>query len=188
MRTVLIVLLGVALFGAVAYVGGGAQETEKTAPGYIGVSKCKMCHKGVKRGEQFEKWQASRHAKAYATLATPEAKAAAEKAGVEGDPQKSPQCLKCHVTGYGADAKLRGTSFKVEEGVQCEACHGPGSEYKSLKVMKNREASIAAGMIVPDEKTCVTCHNEESPTYKKFVFKEKVAKIAHPKPKEVKSQ
>ena len=33
------------------------------------------------------------------------------------------------------------------------------------------------------EKECVKCHNEESPTYKKFVFAEKVKMVAHPVPK-----
>ena len=188
MRKASVILLGSVLL-AIWYAAAWTQEAEKKAPGYVGVGKCKMCHKGAKKGEQFEKWQASRHAKAYETLATSEAQATAKKAGVEGDPQKSPKCLKCHVTAYGVDEKLIEASFKVEKGVQCEACHGPGSAYKKLRVMKDREASIAAGLIIPDEKLCVTCHNEESPSYRKFVFKEAAAKIAHPKPKaEVKSQ
>ena len=35
---------------------------------YIGVKKCKMCHKGEKKGEVFEKWEKSTHAKAFETL------------------------------------------------------------------------------------------------------------------------
>lgn len=179
MRRASVVLLGVVFWCSV----GWTQDTGKKVPRYVGVAKCKLCHKGPKKGEQFEKWGASKHAKAYAVLATPEAKATAKKAGIEGDPQKSPSCLKCHVTAYGVDAKLIASSFKVEDGVQCETCHGPGSAYRKLKVMKDREAALKAGLILPDEKLCVTCHNEESPSYKKFVFKEKAEKIAHPKPK-----
>ena len=50
---------------------------------YIGATKCKMCHKSEKKGNQFGKWEAGPHAKAYATLATDEAKAVAKKAGIE---------------------------------------------------------------------------------------------------------
>ncbi len=38
------------------------------------------------------------------------------------------------------------------------------------------------GLIIPDEKVCKQCHNEESPTFKEFNFKEYVAKIAHDDP------
>ena len=36
---------------------------------YVGSEKCKMCHKTEKQGNQFGIWEASAHAKAYATLA-----------------------------------------------------------------------------------------------------------------------
>lgn len=172
------------------YASAAAQEAQAPPadkPAYIGVAKCSVCHKSEKKGNQLGQWQSTKHAKAYATLATPEAKALAKAKGIE-DPQKSNKCLKCHVTGFGADPKLFEASFKVEEGVQCEACHGPGSLYKPVKVMKDRAASIKAGLIIPDEKTCVKCHNAESPSYKKFVFKEMYPKIAHPIPAEAKGK
>lgn len=151
---------------------------------YIGANKCKMCHMSEKKGAQFKKWQEGPHAKAYETLATEEAKEVAKKAGVTGDPQKADQCLECHVTGHGSSAKE--ASFKVEEGVGCESCHGPGSLYKSMKVMKDLAAGTqdakAVAYIVPTKETCIQCHNEKSPTYKPFNFEEKVKIIAHPNP------
>ena len=66
--------------------------------------------------------------------------------------------------------------------MQCEACHGPGGDYKAMNVMKDKALAVAAGMIVPDEKTCLKCHNAESPTFKSFDFKTAYAKIAHPRP------
>jgi hypothetical protein len=48
--------------------------------------------------------------------------------------------------------------------------------------MKNRELAMKNGMILPTEEVCKTCHNPESPTYKPFVYAEKVAIIAHPDP------
>lgn len=151
--------------------------------GYVGVDGCKMCH-GKKTGDQYKIWSESAHANAFKVLASDEAKAVAKKLKLEGDPQKLDECLSCHVTAHGVDAKLLGSKYSVEDGVGCESCHGPGSDYKKYSVMKDREKAIAAGLIMPDEKTCIQCHNEKSPTYKEFDFKKAYAKIAHPIPTE----
>lgn len=154
---------------------------------YVGASKCKLCHKGVKNGNIFEIWEKNEHAKAYATLATEESKEIAKKLGIKGDPQQAKECLVCHVTGYEAVADLKETSLTLEEGVSCEACHGPGSGYRSLKIMKDITAGKVKGadfgLIEADKKLCVTCHNPKSPTYREFKFEEAVKKIAHPLPK-----
>ena len=55
-----------------------------------------------------------------------------------------------------------------------------------MSVMKDREKSIAAGLVIPTAETCTACHNEESPTYKGFEFEEMLAKVAHPNPKNAK--
>jgi hypothetical protein len=135
---------------------------------YIGATKCKMCHNKADKGEQYNKWAAGPHAKAMESL--------------KGDDATNPKCLKCHSTAAGVDKKLVG-SLKVSEGVSCESCHGPGSAYKSATVMKKQELSLAKGLIIPDEKVCKTCHNEESPNYKGFNYAEYAAKIAHDNPK-----
>ena len=149
---------------------------------YVGVKMCGMCHRGEKRGSQLEIWKASGHAQAYQVLGTDRAKEVAAKAGVEGDPQESDQCLTCHVTAFGVDPSMLGAKFAREDGVQCEACHGPGSLYKRRKTMQDREAAVEAGLVIPDEKTCTGCHNEKSPTFKGFDFKAYFDKIAHPRP------
>jgi hypothetical protein len=50
--------------------------------------------------------------------------------------------------------------------------------------MKDKKQAAAAGLVMPDEKTCAKCHNAESPNYKPFDFKVMAAKIAHPIPKQ----
>ncbi len=45
--------------------------------------------------------------------------------------------------------------------LDCEGCHGPGSEYKSLKIMKDLEAAKAAGLVIPDKTFCVQCHRTD---------------------------
>lgn len=150
---------------------------------YIGADKCaKMCHKAKTKGEQYGIWQKSKHAQAYADLATPAALETAKKAGVTGDPQKADACLKCHVTGFSAAAALKDSTYSIKDGVYCEACHGAGSSYAKLSVMKDKKAAIAAGLIIPTESVCVKCHNKESPTYKEFIYADMAKKIAHPKP------
>ncbi len=163
----------------------------KTAK-YVGVVKCKKCHKTVKQGKQFQIWSESKHAKAYETLKGEKAAKIAKEKGLAKPAYESPQCLKCHVTAYDADASLLGPKFKKEDGVQCEGCHGPGSLYKKKKIMKDRELAIQKGLkfySVEDgsaEKLCRKCHNDESPTFKEFNFKERWEKIAHPVPKKKK--
>jgi len=136
---------------------------------YIGAAKCKICHNSPTKGAQYKIWAASPHAKAMEVLSATEA--------------KDPKCTKCHSTALAADPDLVAT-ITVKEGVSCESCHGPGSAYKVMSVMKSREKSMAKGLIIPDEKVCRKCHNEESPNFKGFDFKTYAAKIAHPIPKD----
>lgn len=147
---------------------------------YIGSAKCKMCHSSDAKGNQYKVWSDSKHAKAYLDLASEEAKKNAEKAGLKTDPQKSPECLKCHVTAFGVNDSLKEASFDISEGIGCETCHGPGSDYKGLSVMKERQKAIAAGLIIPNRDTCVKCHNSESPNFKGFDYDQYYKKIAHP--------
>ncbi|MEZ5106313.1 MAG: cytochrome c family protein [Draconibacterium sp.] len=155
----LVFLLGIAVFvSSTAF----AQDFK-----YIGAAKCKMCHNKPEKGEQYNKWAAGPHAKAMESL--------------KGDDAKNPKCLKCHSTAASVDKSLL-AGIKVEEGVSCESCHGPGSVYKTASIMKNQKMALSKGLIMPTEQVCKQCHNEESPNYKGFNFKEYVAKIAHDDP------
>lgn len=171
-------------FGILIFALSSTVVAEEGDPQYVGSGKCKVCHNAEKKGAQYAKWEAGPHSKSYGDLASEEAIAAGKALGID-NPQTSDKCLKCHVTAFGVAAELKAESFDQTEGVGCEACHGPGSEYKSLKVMKDREMALAAGLIIPTEENCVKCHNEESPTYKEFKFDEFWEQIAHPVPEKV---
>ena len=178
----LVLMLPVVLLLHSGLIGGANAEEATPAAQYVGGETCaKICHKSAKQGTQLKIWQASAHAKAFETLGTPEAKKIAAEKGI-ADPQKADACLKCHVTAPGVSDDLKGAKFANDEGVGCERCHGPGSLYKKRSVMKDREKAVANGLLIPDEKTCLGCHNEESPTYKAFNYEEFLKKIAHPKP------
>jgi hypothetical protein len=166
-----------------------ADTTEKVKEhAYIGISKCKMCHNMPKWGKIYDKWSATKHADAYTTLANKESKAIAKKMNIN-DPQKSDKCLVCHVAGYEASAKLKGEKYSMEEGVTCEACHGPAGDYVTSHIKKdNKKQAMADGLIIPTEELskelCVRCHNKESPTYQEFKYKEAVKLVEHHKPTE----
>lgn len=156
---------------------------------YVGVKKCKMCHNKKSETQQYTIWENSAHAKAYETLATEAALKMAADAGVKGNPQEAKECLECHVTGFGEDSTMFKESFNKEKGVQCESCHGPGSEYKSVKIMSKKKyaaqrevqskLAAEAGLIKPDEKSCIKCHNKCSPAFKGFDYKTYYEKIKH---------
>jgi hypothetical protein len=162
-------------FAATSLANGGDPAN------YIGPKACGICHKKDETGNQLAKWQASPHAKAFETLGTDKAREVAKAKGIE-DPQKSGVCLKCHSTAYHMTDSIKTEKIKVEEGVTCESCHGPGKKYMAKSTMESREKSIAAGMIYPATKTCTQCHNEENPTFKGFDEKTYAEKIAHPNP------
>ncbi len=148
----------------------------------VGAGKCKMCHKKPKAGEQFKIWSESAHANAFATLKSEASVAIAKEKGL-GNPWEEAACLKCHDTQAFLGAELDPkTKYTIEEGVGCEACHGAGSAYKKKSVMKDHDKAVAAGLIIEGETNCIKCHNEESPTFKAFVFDERWAEIAHPIP------
>ncbi len=158
---------------------------------FMGATKCAICHKTEAQGEQYPKWQASKHAQAYATLATPAAKEIGKKLGIE-DPQKDEKCLGCHVTGHGADAALLSPKYDPTEGVTCESCHGAGGDYSKKStmegIMSGTIEAASVGLTMPDEKTCVQCHNDKSPSFTGFDFDKMKAKIAHPMPAERKAK
>lgn len=171
-----------ALTLAVFFLAACSYAAERDPANYIGAKACGICHKADDTGNQLAKWQAGPHAKAFETLGTDKAKEVAKAKGID-DPQKSAACLKCHSTAYHFTDLVKTEKIKVEEGVSCESCHGPGKKYMAKSTMESREKSIAGGMIYPATQSCKLCHNEESPTYKPFDEKTFSEKIAHPNPK-----
>jgi YVTN family beta-propeller protein len=133
----------------------GAAEKQ---PVYLGVRACAECHEGPAAGNQASKWLLSKHARAFAVLFLPEAKAMAQLSGVPDDPEKAPVCLGCHATAADAEPWERDPGFVLQDGVQCEKCHGPGSEYASAEVMRDPAAAMKAGLRMPTRRDCLLCH------------------------------
>jgi hypothetical protein len=66
-------------------------------------------------------------------------------------------------------------------GVQCEACHGAGSDFKGLSVMKDLAKAKAAGLVIPTQTTCDGCHDGND-HHKKMVFTKDVHAHKAPTP------
>ncbi|QEH36450.1 Cytochrome c-554 precursor [Aquisphaera giovannonii] len=129
-------------------------------PVYVGAKVCATCHDGPNMGHQATLWMGTRHAKAYASLATPEARSIAAISGVPIEPQRSPLCLGCHATGSDAEPAEKDDTFSLRDGVQCEKCHGPGSEHvESWAPGKDGSARIALTNPLPAD--CMNCHKEK---------------------------
>jgi 5-methylcytosine-specific restriction endonuclease McrA len=160
-------------------------DADKKPNSYVGVETCGMCHKSEKAGKQLDIWKGSKHSQAYQTLLTPTADSIAKSRGSKDAAVKTAECLSCHVPTSTVDAALIGPKYKIEDGVQCETCHGPGSNYKAISVMKNKDQAVANGLTLVTnlETFCVKCHNEKSPTYVKQDVNVMWEKIKHTIPK-----
>jgi|GEM_PF-120447 len=164
-----------------------AAEGTQKHPVYVGASACAACHNGKGMGHQFSKWLASKHATAYAVLAKPEAKKIAQLSGIPQEPQESPMCLGCHATGAHAEAWEKDENFFTEQGVQCEKCHGPGSEYMDEATMINLAAAEKAGLMMPTVQDCMNCHQVKGShvavhNLPKLDITKALQDIAHPLP------
>ena len=138
----LVALLGVPAICAAEY---GRPETQ-TVFRYLGVKWCVTCHSRQSTNPKlrvYHSWEGSAHAKAWDDLP-------------DGD-KDNPLCLRCHTTGYGM-ARRPDVPDEDLRGVQCEACHGPGSHYFTWRIMKDRERAITNGMWLPTREVCVRCH------------------------------
>lgn len=108
------------------------------------------------------------HGASFDTLRKTEARSIAAISGIAEQPTDSRVCLACHSTA--ADEGLRWTAptFHLADGVQCEACHGPGSRHVSLARARHQPAS---GVLSPsptevtehairrgEREDCTSCH------------------------------
>lgn len=177
------------------------QENQPAKPEYVGSKQCKFCHNKPHEGEQYTVWKLNRHSRAFQTLFSPEADKFARSRGMRTPPSESAACLKCHITGYDLETQTYPKKIALEDGVQCETCHGPGSAHmadgKVLRMNKDAIIDLSVNIMLPDESLCVTCHNPESPPWDPnkftlesgektgFDFAQAVRIISHKKPKTI---
>ncbi|MFW6108280.1 MAG: multiheme c-type cytochrome [bacterium] len=126
---------------------------------YVGSAACKACH-----APSYAAWESSTHAHAMGSL---------ERAGYH----YSPECIVCHVVGYGApDGYVSRDQTPELARVGCEACHGRGGRHVASR-------GEAKGAIVRSgEPTCLRCHTPKRSTG--FLYPDAWRPIAHGEPGE----
>lgn len=122
---------------------------------YIGEAACKKCHM-----KEHRTWGKMKHSSAWEVLDEQHRNMTAQN-------DEGRTCLSCHVTGW-EEADRGGFIDPVQSehllGVQCEACHGPGSKHKEAgqKVLDEKRKDFDEGepsfMVLRTTK-CADCHN-----------------------------
>ena len=112
-------------------------------------------------------WEGHVHSAAFETLKRDYTKEIARRARGIDDPLNDWRCVKCHVSAYGADESQIAPSYSNEDGVTCEVCHGPSSEYadrdhgagvpnREDMVQQTRERTPAGRLTTPEDVADVT--------------------------------
>ncbi len=114
---------------------------------YLGSRSCKGCHE-----DTWAAYTESAHSKAFSTL---------RHKGQSEDPE----CVVCHTTGYQwKNGYAAERPFNMMANVQCEACHGYGTEHA-------RDGKWGARA----KDACVVCHDEKnSPDFDYATYWEKI--------------
>ncbi|MBK8550115.1 MAG: cytochrome C554 [Ignavibacteria bacterium] len=150
-----IIILTAVIFTAVTIIVINYSTTNSQSEAkYVGVNTCVgACHKTESQGSQLSIWQNSKHSEAYTVLQSARADSIATARGSSTPAVETQECLKCHTITDADPGKIEET-FDIKQGVQCETCHGAGSEYKKLSIMKDKQKAMDAGLIIHTEKSC----------------------------------
>jgi len=133
-----------AVFGLTHPVVAAPPEApEPQAPGYAGSESCAQCHSNI-----HTEWLTTRHAQAFSAPIF-------QRDWSEMGHDVS--CLECHTTGYDSE-----TGGYAEEGITCEACHGPFQTGHPELPMS----------ITPDANLCSTCHKSTTDEWRASMHSE----------------
>lgn len=112
---------------------------------YVGSGRCLKCHKKT-HPEHVKRWAETKF-KTFERLRK-------EPDFQKGNKRYRSLCYRCHTTGYREDKDLY-----AEQGVGCEACHGPGEVYSELMAGKKTIDEARKLMRVSfGFSTCGNCH------------------------------
>ncbi len=151
-------------------VAASAGPHDSTFPRYVGVSGCQECHGGDPKesvgpfpGKLCPSEGLIEHALAFQRLTTNTALSIAKLSGEIALPTQSRICLSCHSTAADEGARWTTETFRFENGVQCEACHGPG-EMHVANARAGRFSGAPPGPLQirrGDANECKICHWEK---------------------------
>lgn len=108
-----------------------------SSPAFVTSVACSQCH-----ALQYLRWSKSGHAHAAALLAG-------------RTPEFDMSCLNCHATGAGSSGARADSEVARFQNVQCEQCHGPGSNHLA-------KPGKGYGRVGDLQKACGSCHTSET--------------------------
>jgi hypothetical protein len=116
---------------------------------------------GVRQTEHPHWLFKEKHAKAYEVLLKDRSLVMAKNLNMAEPPAQSERCLVCHAM-Y-APREARGPKFQLEDGVSCEACHGPAGVWLENHIDRKYEDLLKEGMyntrdLAKRAEKCVQCH------------------------------
>jgi hypothetical protein len=111
---------------------------------YVGSTVCMRCHKGLTTWH-INRWKDNKFVTFEKVKNAPDY--------IEGDENYKKGCYTCHTTGY--DEK---TGKYSEEGVTCEACHGPGQLYVYFMSMGKVAEAQRLSKLGFTYEICGNCH------------------------------
>lgn len=140
---------------------------------YLGVATCANsgCHGStqplnasrVLQNEYYSWLNRDRHAQAYNVLFNDRSARIARNMRLKGKAYREKVCLDCHSTSV--TPAMTAGHVDLEDGVQCEACHGPASGWRDEHTQAGwtHEQSVARGMIdlrapIVRADMCLVCH------------------------------
>lgn len=139
------------------------------APKFVGVDGCR-CHQS-----EISDWGRSKHAKAFELLEPGKRITAKKKAGLDPDQDytKDTKCQKCHTTGYKEEGGFQDlASTPNMTGIQCEMCHGAGSEFRNLHKEKTTKFTVEEAKALGqtfgsmDVSVCKKCHEHKDTPFR----------------------
>jgi len=155
----------------------GAPPPEQTR--YVGAAACLACHGAGDSDGAFAVWTSSGHARAFLVLGTgiaemvdPAARGFVDEgrgASIRREAARlgiDTGCLACHATAAGTPEDRRAATFHIEDGVQCEACHGPGETHAAWFSEGGDPTSgarpPASFLYTGGLDGCLACHREKA--------------------------
>ncbi len=144
---------------------------------YVGISACAKCHDSGPAPQMVQSWSKTLHAQIFTSEIT----------GTAGDTSYSSSCWGCHTVGYDTNSTIPNGGFdKVMAqlgwtppttitpanwtnmppalqnvaNIQCENCHGPGSEHA------NSGGTPWAVSVPTATGTCASCHDDPTHHFK----------------------
>lgn len=140
---------------------------------YVGITACARCHSGGVAAPMVQSWSGTLHAGIFKS----------ELTGAAGDTSYSASCFGCHTVGYDLKSTIPNGGFDKTAAIlnwtppataapgnwdampaalqnvaniQCENCHGPGSEHA------NSGGTPYAIAVATNTGACSQCHDEPS--------------------------